>query len=266
MTLHYREHGRGDDVLVFLHGGWGYDVYPFDRQTAALGSRYRILIPDRSGYGRSSRGACFDADFHRRAAGETLGLLDALDVQRAVLWGHSDGAVIAALVALEAPARVRALIVEAIHFFRVKPRSRAFFETMVHDPERLGARVCATLAREHGDPYWRELLQAGGSAWLHLADEAPTPQADLYEGRLDALTAPALVLHGARDPRTEPGELEALARALPNAEFRVLADGGHAPHSERDTAAACTAAAITFLAGPTPTSVGPATAAPRRQR
>jgi len=57
--LHYREFGRelgrefGAATLVFLHGGWGYEVYPFDRAVAALESQFHILIPDRSGYGRS---------------------------------------------------------------------------------------------------------------------------------------------------------------------------------------------------------------------
>ena len=68
--VYYRDTGAGPP-LVFLHGGWGYEVYPFDRQVEALGGKYRILIPDRAGYGRSPRIASLPADFHRRAARET---------------------------------------------------------------------------------------------------------------------------------------------------------------------------------------------------
>jgi len=97
-------------------------------------------------------------DFHHRAAVETALLLDALDIESPVVWGHSDGAVIAALLALLDRRPVRGLILEAFHFFRAKPRSREFFETMFSAPERLGRRVSETLAREHGERYWRESL------------------------------------------------------------------------------------------------------------
>ncbi|MGB8010354.1 MAG: alpha/beta hydrolase [Terriglobales bacterium] len=107
VQIHYRDVGHGRPV-VFLHGGWGYGVYPIDRQIedrqiAAL-DKVRLVIPDRSGYGHSARFAGpMELDFHRRAAEETLLVLDALGIKRAVFWGHSDGAVIAAMIGLAAP-------------------------------------------------------------------------------------------------------------------------------------------------------------------
>jgi len=55
-------------------------------------------------------------------------------------------------------------------------------------------------------------------------------------------------VHGGRDPRTEPGELDALRRALPGAAFAILPDGGHSPHSERATADDVTHLVRRFLA------------------
>src|SRR5207244_2470372 len=49
--IYYRDEGDGPPI-VFLHGGWGHEIYPFDRQLDAFGSRHRVVIPDRSGYGR----------------------------------------------------------------------------------------------------------------------------------------------------------------------------------------------------------------------
>jgi pimeloyl-ACP methyl ester carboxylesterase len=91
VPIHYRDVGRGRPV-VFLHGGWGYGVYPIDRQIEdrqieALDGQCRFVIPDRSGYGRSTRvPGEMPADFHRRAAEETLLVLDALGIERAVFW------------------------------------------------------------------------------------------------------------------------------------------------------------------------------------
>src|ERR1035441_9031020 len=100
VRIHYRDVGHGRPV-VFLHGGWGYGVYPIDRQVEALKGEARFLIPDRSGHGQSSDFAgALPIDFHTRAAQETLLVLDALGIERAVIWGHSDGAVIAAMIGL----------------------------------------------------------------------------------------------------------------------------------------------------------------------
>jgi pimeloyl-ACP methyl ester carboxylesterase len=235
---------------VLLHGGWGYDIYPFDRQIAALDAAHRIVAPDRTGYGGSSAIDDLPADFHQRAAEETICVLDALGLDKPVLWGHSDGAIIALRIGLMAPARIAGVIAEATHFFRRKPASRPFFETMSGEPEQLGERVATVLARDHGEK-WRALIRMNGAAWLKIAELG----GDLYDGRLGALSVPTLVIHGARDPRTEPGELDALRRALEGsglpaapAHVIVLPDGGHSPHSERATSDEVTRIATQWIA------------------
>lgn len=246
VELHYREAGRGSP-LVFLHGGWGYEIYPFDRQIDAFGDRIRILIPDRTGYGRSLRLSHVPTDFHARGAVETMRLLDALHIDRPVLWGHSDGAVIAAKMGLAAPDRISGLILEAFHFYRVKPGSREFFTVMADDPVLLGERVVSTLAREHGEDYWRKLIVINGNAWLGIADEATHAKQDLYDGKLSELRVPTLFIHGSRDPRTEPGELDSVRAQLPNARIEIIEGGGHSPHSESASAAESIRIASEFL-------------------
>jgi len=246
VTLHYREAGNGYP-LVFLHGGWGYEVYPFDPQIQEFGNEYRILIPDRSGYGGSQRINQMPVDFHRRAAQEMTCWLDALKIERPVLWGHSDGAVIAALMGLATPERFAGVILEAFHLLRVKPRSREFFETMVENPSRLGERVCAALRSDHGEDYWRELILLNGSAWLRLAEESADAAQDLYDGRLRELRLPTLFIHGEGDPRTEPGEIEAVRNQLPDSRMEIIPDAGHSPHSQRSVAAEVNRRAGEFL-------------------
>jgi pimeloyl-ACP methyl ester carboxylesterase len=252
VRIHYREAGAGRP-LVILHGGWGYEIYPFDRQIAALSADNHLVIPDRTGYGGSGRIVRQPTDFHQRAADETFAVMQALGLERPVVWGHSDGAVIALLMGLAEPGRVSGLIVEATHAFRRKPASREFFETMMTNPDGLGARVTTTLAREHGER-WRDLIRTSGDAWLRIASEPSGPGDDLYRGRLAGLRVPTLVIHGARDPRTEPGELDWLRAALDRSpaaarhRIAILPEGGHSPHSEPATADEVTRAAQHFLA------------------
>lgn len=247
VRIHVRDCGGGRP-LVILHGGWGYEIYPFDRQIADLSRDHRVLAPDRTGYGQSGRLAALEVDFHTRAAGETFALIDALGLDRPVVWGHSDGAVIAALMALAKPERLSAVILEATHLYRSKPASRAFFDTMMDNPDGLGDRVAAVLARDHGDG-WRDVIRMNSIAWRRIADERSIGDHDLYGGRLPGMRVASLVVHGAKDPRTEPGELGALRANLPHARYAILSDGGHSPHSERLTADEVTRLAREFLDG-----------------
>jgi 3-oxoadipate enol-lactonase len=237
VRIHYRDAGSGQPV-VFLHGGWGYGVYPIEQQIEALGDHVRFVIPDRSGYGRSSRVLKqMPTDFHLRAAKETLLVLDALGIERAVLWGHSDGAVIAAMIGLLAPQRCVRLILEAFHFYRNKPGSRSFFERFATHPEEVSEKVQELLVADHGAAQWRKAIQRNCRVWLKLAAQSTRAGEDLaddlYDGRLRELKVPVTFVHGRHDPRTEPGEMERVHETLAGAEMRFIENGRHSPHSEK---------------------------------
>jgi len=232
--IYYRDSGSGVP-LVFLHGGWGYDIYPLNEQAQTI-KDLRVLIPDRTGYGRSTKPAIFGADLHQRGVEETLLFLDALNLRRCIFWGHSDGAVVAAMLGLREPGRCIGLVLEAFHYDREKVSSRRFFQSMASEPESFGSRVTAILKKEHGDPYWNQLLRSEGQAWLDIAHSANGGARDLFDGRLSKLGAPTAFIHGAQDPRTEVWELDAIRAELPHVEMHVIASGGHSPHSE---AASC---------------------------
>jgi pimeloyl-ACP methyl ester carboxylesterase len=242
--IHFRDHGRGPALLI-LHGGWGQLAYPFDRQVEALGDRFRVLLPDRTGYGASGRLEELPPGFHRAAAEETLRFMDALGIGPAALWGHSDGAVIAAWAAVLRPDRVRAVILEALHYFEAKEHSVEFFRTGAESPERFGEDLARTLARDHGQG-WREVVAMGARAWLRIIEHGRRGGRDLFAGRLQEVRAPCLLLHGTRDPRSEPGEVEAARRDLPRSEVHLL-DAGHSPHTSERTRDACTRLAVEFL-------------------
>lgn len=246
VKIHYREFGNAMP-LIFLHGGWGYEVYPFDSQIEAFSDDFRILIPDRSGYGRSMRIGPLPADFHSRAAAEMTSFLDALNIERAFLWGHSDGAVISTMMGLQSPDRFVGIILEAFHLYRVKPGSREFFEIMAHNPDMLGERVCAALARDHGEDYFRELIINNGRAWLQIAEASSHPKQDLYDGRLGELSVPTLFIHGSADPRTEPTELDDIRQQFKSAQMQTIEGGGHSPHSQKSIASECNRVAGDFL-------------------
>jgi pimeloyl-ACP methyl ester carboxylesterase len=232
---------------VLLHGGWGYEVYGFDSQVERFKGLHRIVAPDRSGFGRSTRTESLPDDFHKAAAAETLLLLDELGINKAIFWGHSDGAVIAAILGLRAPDRALGLILEALHYDRKKEHSVEFFELLVREPERVGQRAASAMSREHGEDYWRTVLAAGGNAWLRIIQAAADPEKDFYDHSLSRLAVPTILIHGAKDPRTEPGELDAVRAELPDSPMRIIEGAGHSPHSEPGARDECNRFASDFL-------------------
>lgn len=242
VTLHYTEHGAGEPLLL-IHGGWGLAVNGFEYQARVLADEFRLIIPDRRGYGQSTRVyGGFDADFHWQHAGDLLRFLDALQIDRVSVWGHSDGAVIAAIMALLAPPRIRAVVFEGGHLYCRKPGSDYPMDKFALDPTLIPEVAQIRLAQYHGD-YWPEVIRNWATGWVALNDRV----GDLYRGRLNEITSPALIIHGAQDEHTFPQEIEKLAALIPNARLLIYPEGGHSVHDSRALREICTHTVREFL-------------------
>jgi 4,5:9,10-diseco-3-hydroxy-5,9,17-trioxoandrosta-1(10),2-diene-4-oate hydrolase len=104
--IHLAEFGAGPAVLLLHGGGPGASgLSNYSRNVQALGGHFRVLVPDMPGYGRSSK-AVNAADPFGDLASAMLGLLDALDIERAHVVGNSLGGACALRLALDRPDRV----------------------------------------------------------------------------------------------------------------------------------------------------------------
>ena len=66
--IHYDTYGPDEGIpLLLLHAGWGKVIEGFDPQIAALSGAFRLILPDREGYGQSSRVETLSPDYHRQA-------------------------------------------------------------------------------------------------------------------------------------------------------------------------------------------------------
>jgi len=99
------EHGAGTPVIL-LHGGLANHLV-FQRITAAIAERYRLITPDLRGSGRSIDRGELSWD---RLADDVVALIDHLGLTRAAIGGASFGAGCALRVALRHPARVSQLV------------------------------------------------------------------------------------------------------------------------------------------------------------
>lgn len=106
IRLYYELEGNGDDLLL-IHGVTGYlDTWKYVRQP--LARHFRLILPDLRGHGRSDKpNMRYSVEMFVR---DLVGLLDVLQIDQCIVAGHSLGGFIAQQMAVDAPERVRALI------------------------------------------------------------------------------------------------------------------------------------------------------------
>ncbi len=119
IKLHYHRSGTiGNPCLVLLHGITdGGRVW--SRVAHDLSAHYDIVMPDARGHGQSDG---ISTGFSLTLLAEdVVTIIKALELQKPFLWGHSMGAITAALVAAEYPALIHAVVLEDPPLFAVPP-------------------------------------------------------------------------------------------------------------------------------------------------
>ncbi|HXQ49983.1 MAG TPA: alpha/beta hydrolase [Stellaceae bacterium] len=105
IRIWYAEFGRGEPVIL-LHGGLANANY-WGNQVPALAKRYRVIVMDSRGHGRSTRDAQpFGYDL---MASDVLALMDRLKIRKAAIVGWSDGAILGLDIAIHHPERLTKL-------------------------------------------------------------------------------------------------------------------------------------------------------------
>lgn len=120
IRLAVHESGRGQPVIL-LHG-FPELAYSWRHQLPALaGAGYRAIAPDQRGYGASAKPEGVANYAIEQLTGDVVGLLDALDIDQAVVVGHDWGALLGWQLALLVPQRLSGLVALNIPFFARPP-------------------------------------------------------------------------------------------------------------------------------------------------
>lgn len=229
-------------TLVFLHDSLGcittWRDFPKDLSEAV---GMDALVYDRRGYGRSEpmgpepRGL----DYMHREADVLAVLLEELGIERAILFGHSDGGTIALLAAARYPQRIAAVITEGAHVF--------VEEVTLHGLEearRLYATTDLTerLRRHHGERT-EALVQAWIGTWT-----APFFRGWDITRDIAPVRCPVLVLQGVDDEYGTVAQVEAIAAAVGGpVQTHLISGAAHNPHKEAPEAVLN--AVLSFLEG-----------------
>jgi pimeloyl-ACP methyl ester carboxylesterase len=113
LDVGYAEAGPADGPAVLLLHGWPYDIHSYLEVTPLLAAAgYRVVVPYLRGYGttRFLSGETFRNGQQAVLAVDTVTLMDALEIEQAILGGFDWGARTANVVAALWPERCRAMV------------------------------------------------------------------------------------------------------------------------------------------------------------
>ena len=232
------EHGAPSPVTVVLWPGPTDSWRSYSPVLDHLPPEVRAIAVSPRGHGDSDKptSGYRIEDF----AQDAIELLDALEIDRPVLVGHSGSCLMARRVALDHPARVAGLVLEASPTtLRRDPDLERFVSEVTGtlddpiDPEFARSFVVDTSSDTVPpaalDALVDDVLEVPARVWREMFSALLEYDDTSELGRIDA---PTLLIWGERDDLVPRAMQDVLVDAIPNAELTVYAGVGHTPRWE----------------------------------
>ena len=248
IQVHLRDEGPRDDPepVILLHG-LSASLHTWEGWAAGLRTQRRVISMDLPGFGLT--GPSMGGDCHIDAYVRfLLRLMDTLGVKRAVLVGNALGGEIAWQTAVSAPRRVSALVLLDAYGYEVSPLSVPMAFRLVATPamdwftDRILPRplVAYSVRNVYGDVervtpelvdrYFELALRVGNRKALRACFAQMDEGAQA--GQIKRVTAPTLILWGARDQLVPPQHATRFQADIAGSELVVFPDLGHVPQEE----------------------------------
>jgi pimeloyl-ACP methyl ester carboxylesterase len=223
VSIWYAEEGNGEP-LVLLHGGLCTNEV-WAAQTPAFTQHFRVIAPERRGHGHTADVA--GPLTYAAMAADMVSLLDQVVGMPAHLVGHSDGGIVALMIAMARPDLVAKLVVIGANYdpSGLAPEFQDMFARTPPDSTEL-----ATLR----GPY-EKYSPDGPGHWPIVYEKfveliRREPNISLEE--LARISAPTLVLAG-DDDIVSVEHTAAMFRAIPKSELAVIPGTSHAVPAEK---------------------------------
>jgi pimeloyl-ACP methyl ester carboxylesterase len=212
LKMYYEIHGKGGIPLVLLHGGGSTIESTFGNILPFLAARGEVVATELQAHGRTgdrSSELTFEQD-----ADDVAGLLDFLKIEKADIFGFSNGGNTAMQVAIRHSEKVNKLII-ASAFYKREGFIPGFFEGMEH----------ASLANMPGplkEAYLKVAPDTGHLQVMHDKDRDRMRRVkDWPDESLQSIRAKTLLIVGDRDVVTAEHTVK-MSHLIPNARLMVL--------------------------------------------
>ena len=239
--IHYVDTG-GDQTPVLLVHAFPFNGEMWEPQIESLSERFRFIVPDLQGFGRSDSPEDRSSYSVETYAEQLRELLDHLAIDRAVLCGLSMGGYVALAFARKYPDRVRALVLADSRAEADAPEGKAKRSAQQAQVEAEGIdRLIETLAvallgqptrDKKADVVARvKELMVNPPAGFIGALEAMKNRPDSTD-LLSAIRVPTLVVVGENDALTPPEASRAMHERIAGSRLVVIPEAGHLSNLE----------------------------------
>lgn len=240
INIYYEAQGLGAPLVLI--SGIGYSLWQWHRMVPLLSEHFQVITFDNRGVGQSDRPA--GPYTAQMLAADTVGLLDALGIEKAIIMGHSMGGFIAQAIALNDPGRVEKLILCSTNFggpnhIPVMPEAMKVLTDVNSDPlTRFKNGLSVSTA-----PGWAETNPEMIQKWVEWRVANPIdpaayqaqlaiglsllPEAAAFENQLSRISVPTLILFGAHDKVVPPENALLLAQKIATSKVLIFPDAGH---------------------------------------
>ena len=231
--VHYVERGHGLPV-VLLHG-FPLDGRIWDAQLAALSDRFRVIVPDLPGFGRSSVDQPFTIE---SLADDLRQLLIQIQALPGVLGGLSMGGYVSLAYITKYPSDLLGLMLIDSRAEADTPEAKQNRDKMIQTVRAAGAKAIADqmlpkLLAPSADrrrpgvaATLRQIIEACPPRTIEYALAALRDRRD-YCGNLPSIAVPTLIIAGEEDVLTPPALAHAMAKKIPHANVAIIPDSGH---------------------------------------
>ncbi len=245
IDLYHEQHGSGEPLLLIM--GWGANAATWQPQIPGLAQHYRVIAFDNRGVGRS--GAPEEPYSIALMAEDAAGLLDALHIRRAHVFGVSMGGMIAQELALRHPERVNTLVLgctsaggsAAAGVSRLRAEIDEFrdndsgglpdLDWLAEFMKRLWSDAALTRSGNHVQDFVLSFIRFPPTPHGLRHQAAAVAAHDAYD-RLPGLRHPTLIVAGTQDRLIDPLNSMILSERIPKSEFHAFPGLRHAFHLE----------------------------------
>jgi rifampin ADP-ribosylating transferase len=255
ITLPYLQQGSPTGVPVVLVHAWGESKGSFDQLLPLVPPSLRTFAMDQRGHGQADKPAIGYglSDF----ASDVEAFMDAVQIESAILLGSSSGGYVAQQVAATSPRRVAGLVlVGSPRTLEGRPAFADGVDKLTDpiDPDWVRASL-GWFPRFHPVPDWyiddrvADGVVMPARVWKESLEGLTTAKPPTQTG---TITAPTMIIWGARDELLIREDQKALSAAIPGSRLLVYEDTGHLVLWEQPERVA--ADLVAFIAALPPTS------------
>lgn len=214
-------------TIIFLHDSLGcmalWREFPKQLGEAA---NCNVLVYDRQGYGKSCGFTSDkrDNDYVEYEADILGALLKHWKIERAILFGHSDGGSIALITAAKYPEKIVGIITEGAHIFVEELTVNGIKAAML---EYETTDLKTKLSKYHGDKT-EAMFRAWTETWTRESFRSWN-----IEHFLSKIQCPALIIQGEKDEFGTLAQVDGIVSQMTKARRLIVPEIGHTPHKEK---------------------------------